>query len=132
MVNESEFENLAKLGYEITSDPDEAYNCFAYAAGVVDEWWDPLGKWPGGNPERRCRRDARHGLRGAWLHGMPRRKPERGFDKIAIYAIEGSFQHAAKLLDDGRWSSKLGPDGDIAHRDLAALEGRRTAKSQNI
>jgi hypothetical protein len=123
MVNEGEFENLARLGYELTSEPDEAYNCIAYAAGVNDEWWDPFGVWPDGVPQE----DTVDALVEVYRrHGFeicPNGDHENRFDKIAIYAIEGSFQHAAKLLDDGTWSSKLGPDDDIAHRELAALEG---------
>ena len=45
------------------------------------------------------------------------------FEKIALYAtMFGQPQHAARQLDTGKWSSKLGPDIDIEHT-LAGLEG---------
>jgi hypothetical protein len=32
-------------------------------------------------------------------------------------------EHAARQLGTGRWTSKLGPDEDIEHDDVDALEG---------
>lgn len=52
---------------------------------------------------------------------------ESGFLKVAIYEDpndkEEPFSHVAVQLPDGRWTSKLGPDEDIEHNTLAALEG---------
>jgi hypothetical protein len=47
---------------------------------------------------------------------------ESGFEKIALYALEGHPKHAARQLPDGAWSSKLGKYIDIAH-SLNGLEG---------
>ena len=49
--------------------------------------------------------------------------PEDGFEKLAIYELEGSAVHAARLKSDGRWTSKIGWDIDIEHDSLEALEG---------
>jgi hypothetical protein len=47
---------------------------------------------------------------------------EAGFAKVAIYALDGKPAHAARQLPDGRWTSKLGRDIDIAH-SLSGLVG---------
>lgn len=49
-------------------------------------------------------------------------KFERGFEKVALFAKDGVPTHAARLLPNGRWSSKLGRWEDIIH-DLTALTG---------
>ncbi len=37
---------------DIISEPDDRYNCIAWAAGIDDEWWEPaIGKiWHGNAP----------------------------------------------------------------------------------
>ena len=42
-----------------------------------------------------------------------------GWEKVAIYTTDEAPAPAARQLDNGRWTSKLGPDDDIEH----ALEG---------
>jgi len=51
--------------------------------------------------------------------------PESGYEKIALYWDPRIMviTHAARQLPDGHWASKLGPDEDIEHNDLQALEG---------
>ena len=48
---------------------------------------------------------------------------EEGFEKIAIYSKSGEYQHVARQLSDGNWTSKLGIREDIEHQTLFALEG---------
>ena len=40
---------------------------------------------------------------------------EAGFEKIAIYQLAGVPTHAARQLDDGSWTSKLGALEDVQH-----------------
>jgi len=40
---------------------------------------------------------------------------EDGSDRIALYAENGEWRHAAKRLKNGRWSSKLGDLEDVSH-----------------
>src|SRR5438067_2151577 len=53
-VNITLLPELARTGYRLTSPPDPAYNCIAYAAGITHQWWwpDPDGfdYWPPGIP----------------------------------------------------------------------------------
>ena len=40
---------------------------------------------------------------------------EEGFEKVAIFALNGVPTHASRQLPSGRWSSKLGVEQDIEH-----------------
>jgi hypothetical protein len=40
---------------------------------------------------------------------------EDGVEKVAIYADGDEYMHAARQLEDGMWTSKMGPDEDIEH-----------------
>jgi len=46
---------------------------------------------------------------------------ESGLEKIALYSMSSIPTHAARQLRDGWWTSKLGPNFDIEHSDLAAV-----------
>lgn len=118
---EAEFPRLAATGYRITSKASRIYNCFAWAAGEDDRWWNPL------EPENPY----------YWIDGVPAEltvaafiqayqtlgyEPcddsglEEGFEKIALYATpDGEPTHAARQLPDGKWTSKLGRWEDIEH-----------------
>lgn len=58
---------------------------------------------------------------------------EPGFEKIAIYAknVAGKFEpkHAARQLDNGCWTSKLGQADDIEHLTADCITGGSTAGS---
>jgi hypothetical protein len=119
-----------------TSDVSRRYNCIAHAAGEEKRWWWPVGPdgrgaspmmplpyWPPGAPRaltleafevafstlgyQRCESDAL----------------EPGVEKVAIFvASNGRPMHAARQLDDGGWTSKLGSSEDIRHV-LRQVEG---------
>ncbi len=56
---------------------------------------------------------------------------EEGYEKIALYGYPNSlFSHAARLQEDGSWTSKLGKIEDIRHQNLAVLEGPHPAYGQ--
>jgi hypothetical protein len=49
---------------------------------------------------------------------------EAGYEKIVLYEDpQRTPTHAAKQLQNGRWTSKLGDFEDIEHLDLNCLEG---------
>lgn len=42
--------------------------------------------------------------------------PEPGFEKVALYVgSDGEWSHAARLQEDGGWTSKLGENHDVRH-----------------
>ena len=48
---------------------------------------------------------------------------EPGFEKIVIYGNQVEYEHAARQLPDGTWTSKLGPGIDINHKTAECLAG---------
>ena len=119
------FPNLVGSGYEITSDASNVYNCIAWALGITTEWWDYQGDnpWPSSVPRNQevetlvllfagmgysvCGSDAR----------------EADYEKIAIYTDNSEWTHAARQLENGRWTSKIGQLKDITNPSVASLEG---------
>ena len=103
----------------ITSPKTETYNCIAYAAGDMKRWWwpDAMGMqyWPPGV------------LRLPTLPVFQMAFESIGFqlcaddgfvqdrEKIAIFHLNNQPTHAAKLIGEGLWSSKLGKWFDISH-----------------
>jgi hypothetical protein len=83
----------------------------------------PWHYWPNGAP---LTREASSFIRAYEILGWEvcqSTTPEAGYEKLAVYAYsDGSFAHAARLNDDGSFSSKLGDWEDIRHETLDALE----------
>jgi len=123
MSLDNAFPRLRNAGYRITSASDIQYNCIAWAAGDQDRWW-----WPDQNdqyywPSTVSREETIAAFVQAYeTVGFIRCSDdalEPGFEKVALYALEGEPKHAARQLNNGLWSSKLGGSVDIEH----TLEG---------
>jgi hypothetical protein len=143
------FPKLAAAGYRKTSEktgrPPKpgAYNCIAWAAADSRIWWWPNSLdayWPPWcmKPEVTV---ACFVSTFRWLgYGLCKNSYlERGYEKVALYAIHKSYKrmpipvdwkqladwiptHMARQLPDGSWTSKCGGDEDITHFTLDALE----------
>ena len=125
LAGSNDFPNLKPEDFDPVSEESEQYNCLAWAAGVNTEWWEPSvdGVWPDWlaqdlSPEtlirlyeslgyERCDSSAR----------------EPGFEKIVIYGDQAEYEHAARQLPDGTWTSKLGLGIDINHKTVECLAG---------
>ena len=125
MVIADYFPRLGVNDSEKTSPEADRYNCIAWAAGNDTEWWEPSpdGVWPSDAPyaptiEALTRVYASLGYE-VCLDGSL----ETGYEKIAIYGHDGEYEHAARQLPDGRWTSKLGPNEDIVHVNAECLTG---------
>lgn len=118
------FPNLDFSQLEITSPKTDLYNCMAYAAGDQSKWWGPESHayWPPLAPRTRSiiAFQKAFGTIGYTLTGN--RELESGLEKIAVFQRDSLVTHVALQLEDGTWSSKLGPSFDISH-DLEGLEG---------
>jgi hypothetical protein len=126
---EKQFPKMRKQGYRITSVGTPDYNCFAWAVGIISQWWSPEVEdgyhWPTDVPRKlEVKTFLRlYELTGGYLPCISR-EFERGFEKIALYANDvGQPTHAAKQMESGKWSSKLGDWEDVEHATLEALEG---------
>ena len=126
------FPRLSGTTYRRTSPRDSRYNCIAWAANDVARWWAPE-EVPG---ERRDRYywppRATRGYEPYCLvevfeeigyERCSESELEHGFQKVALYAAEGAWRHAARQLPSGRWTSKIGPNEDIEHESPASLCG---------
>ncbi len=126
---EKSFPKLRTTLYGLTSPPDRKYNCIAWAVGDKSRNWWPhrLGYWPA-QVTRKATIEAFIevlGLFGYVPCDSPSHQPDK--EKIAIYAVGDSLKHAARQLRSGMWSSKLGPNVDIAH-ELEGLVGTEYGK----
>lgn len=116
------FTNMNREGFAKTSEETPEYNCIAWAAGVSDEWWSDHElsgeqyKWPGTRMRGHIKGLLKlfEGL-GYMECGMDK-SIEPGYSKVALYQDgDGLWTHAAKQLQDGRWTTKDGVNADITH-----------------
>lgn len=122
---ERHFPHLASLGYVATSAADARYNCVAWATGDTTRNWDctrPGGYWPpGADPGE----TVDHLIALFRLQGYEvctDGEPEPDSEKVALFAdADGEWQHAARQLSNGQWTSKLGELEDIVHPRLDAV-----------
>jgi hypothetical protein len=130
MSLESVFPALANDGYTITSPQAQEYNCVAWAAGASDVWWDPaIGYfWPDDAPREHGIDALKAAFASLGYVECDNEQPETGFEKIALYAQQDEWTHAARLLPNGNWTSKLGPQEDIEHGSPVGLAGTAYGK----
>jgi hypothetical protein len=122
---EADFPNLRASGWEVTSDRTPKYNCIAYAAYDQSRYWDTAKGyyWPPGALREYSIESWTDAFRVLSYTRCDDATLEDGFEKIAIYVKGGKPTHVARQLVSGQWTSKLGPDEDITHQTLEALEG---------
>src|SRR5688500_3985810 len=89
------FPLLTKDNHRQTSPFDAGYNCIAWAAGESGRWWwpDGLNFWPAGAP-RLATIDAFTRAYGSLGYTVcADSSPEKGVEKVAIYAKNGVPTH---------------------------------------
>lgn len=130
------FTNAAGKLCDKKSPKSDKYNCIAFAMGDVDRWWWPTKKptagvfWPlrGAGHREPFVSNFMNMLQHQGFALCPSGAYEVGFEKVAMYAKPfDQVTHLARLLSDGTWHSKLGPDEDVIH-ELEALEGTKYGK----
>ena len=131
---ESRFPALLKVGYCVASDEDSGYNCIAWAAGRSDQWWEPSPGyyWPDGSPAIDTVEALMQVFRDLGYEVCANGHAESGFQKIAIFAEDEIYTHAARQLDDGKWTSKIGAWEDIEHSSCEGLEGNEYGKVRHF
>ena len=121
------FPNLAASGYNVTSPEADEYNCIAWAADDVGNWWWPdqndVCHWPESVPRKESLEAFIRAFKTLGYSLCLDDQLEPGFEKVAIFTDqEGEPTHAARQLSNGKWTSKLGPWEDIEH-SLHGLTG---------
>jgi hypothetical protein len=118
------FPLLTVFNHRVTSPAAKTYNCIAWAAGASDRWWWPDGVnyWPPGVPLKTTLAAFKQAYETLGYQECADSQFERGFEKIAIYWLNGSVKHAARQLSNGRWTSKLGSEVDIEHNEPGSIE----------
>lgn len=112
--------------YTITSERTDEYNCFAWALGCTSRWVEPNPDfwleqhpgyyWPEGLSTELTVSTLIDLFRIESYEVCADGEVEAGFEKIAIYAFDDDDPtHAARQLENGRWTSKLGNWEDIEH-----------------
>jgi hypothetical protein len=124
----SVFPRLRAADYDITSPVSPNYNCIAWVAEDDTRWWQPLPfggyYWPPTVPFVWSLSVMLEVFRELGYEQCTTGDPETGYNKIVIYCDGlGDPTHGARLLESGRWTSKLGDKEDIEHDDVACLGG---------
>ena len=121
---ERDFPLLRKFGYTVTSPRNNKYNCIAWSLHDDAKWWWPKPPWYWPTSVPRIATVSAFTMAYA-LQGYAicdSREREDGFEKVALYiGSDGLVTHAARQLQDGSWTSKLGAEFDISH-SLEAIE----------
>ena len=120
-----EFPYLNDNNYRVTSDTDSGYNCIAWAYGENRRWFWPMERryWPA-NVTREETVEAFIELFASIRYcRCDNQLFEPGYEKVAIYILDGKPTHAARQLPTGKWTSKLGLNIDIEHDSPEAING---------
>jgi hypothetical protein len=108
-----------------TSDSDNKYNCIAWAYGENSKWFWPAKRyeWPE-NVTRENTIEAFMELFSSINYCLcDNQLFEPGYEKVAIYVLNGEPKHAARQLTTGKWTSKIGQNIDIEHDSPEVLDG---------
>lgn len=113
----SGFPRLREAPFLLTSPCDDRYNCIAWAANDNSNWWwpDPFAYWPVGVPRTRTVSAFKRAFKTLGYSVSEYEDECMIFEYVAIYVKNDLPEHAARQLEDGLWTSKLGPKWDISH-----------------
>ena len=124
--DQTHFPNLNQTTCRITSAPTRRYNCIAWAAESVANWWWPnaWGYWPPGVEREPTLGAFIDAFRQLGYEVCADGSLEEGYQKISLYVDgAGAPTHAARQLPDGAWTSKIGECEDIVHATVNDLSG---------
>src|ERR1035437_4091093 len=115
-----EFPNSLIESFVVTSPPTGRYNCIAWAYGDNSKGYWPENKpryfWPDGIPTEENLQAFISLFEGIGYETCENDDLDEGYTKIAIYCdANGNPKHAARQLDNGLWTSKLGDHFDVTH-----------------
>ncbi|MBI9039082.1 MAG: hypothetical protein JEY97_13185 [Bacteroidales bacterium] len=128
LVHFSQFPNSKVDPFLVTSPHSPAYNCIAWAFGDNTKWYWPdpstIYYWPNNVP-REINIEAFIKLfEYIGYKVCENGEFEIGYRKIAIFVDPmGVPTHAARQIDNGLWTSKLGSNIDVQHSIKSMEDG---------
>src|SRR5207248_217125 len=94
---EDVFPGLRGQPYQIKSPRDHRYNCIAFAAGDIRNWWwpDDAGEdtWPAGVPRVETVEAFQNAFATLGYVVCDDDQFEQGYEKIALFALAGAPKH---------------------------------------
>lgn len=112
--------------FQVTSYPTDDYNCIGWAANDQENWWwpDPDGEgfWPSSVAREEKIDSFIAAFRTLGYEPCLSSRLQAGYEKVAIYALNGVPKHMARQMPSGEWSSKLGEWWDIGHSKIGEIE----------
>jgi hypothetical protein len=121
------FPQLAYERFRETSSATAEYNCIAWSASRTDAWWEPSpdGYWPVGAPSAYTVDAYMQAYSTIGYEVTGSGDFEVRCERIVLFAeASGKPTHAARQLENGKWSSKLGQDVDIEHATPLGVSGQ--------
>lgn len=118
--------NLLSDGMRRTSDDTKRYNCIAWAADDDRRNWWPVKPnfWPKGVSRVLRLQSFIDAYATVGYVTCDDGDYELTYEKVVIYCKDnGEPTHAARQLDTGLWTSKLGKWWDVEHRTPQGAEG---------
>ena len=122
--------NLSKEHFEFTSLKTISYNCLAWATGNNRNWMDMYVFQARYDLDMDTLDHSAEGY-ASFLQqhfGFERCDNgdfEKGMEKIALFEDNNKeWSHASRLLENGKWTSKMGRWEDIEHASLEVLQGK--------
>lgn len=121
------FPNTIKEPFLLTSPPTTHYNCIAWAYGDDTRWFWPDNQniyfWPHDVPRVETIEAFIKLFEKIGYSICEDGEHEHEFDKVAVYVNQGKPTHAARQLQNGMWTSKLGENFDITHSIKSMSDG---------
>ena len=119
MVVIADFPNTSIEPFVQTSNEDPSYNCVAWAAGDNSRWYwpDPYGiyYWPAEIPRENTVDSLVTLYEFLGYVKCEDGTYEENFTKVAVFSRGDTPTHAARQLENGNWTSKLGSNIDVEH-----------------
>lgn len=115
--------------FEVNSDPNYFYNCIGFAIGYEDVWIAPSPRksipwfwWPDSVPFDEDPNSLVATFQYFGFELCDNDSLEDGFEKVALYSKNDNWKHAARIIGENIYHSKLGECYDIYHRGGNVLE----------
>lgn len=123
-----QFPNSNTDPFYLTSPDTPNYNCIAWAYGDSNKWFWPdssnMYYWPDDIPRLVHINNFVQLFESIGYFVCDSFEREENFEKIVIYTDHAGIPtHAARQLENGYWTSKLGASFDISHTLVAMSDG---------